>query len=175
MTVRILGIDPGSRFTGFGVVDVHADKFVPVDYGVIVLGDKPFHERLHHNFIDLLAVIDEFKPTQFAIEQVFVAKNPSSALKLGHARGAAILAATNRSLEPAEYSALQIKKAVVGQGRADKSQMQKMVTILLGLSETPSSDAADALAVSLCHAQSLQGQKHQLGATFRHKRRKTLR
>jgi len=180
--IRVLGIDPGSRFTGFGVVDCFKDHFVAVDFGVLTLGKLSFAQRLHTIYIDIQAVLDEFKPQHCAIEQVFVAKNPMSALKLGHARGAAMVAATSRGLEPAEYSALQIKKAVVGQGRADKQQVQTMVTRLLNLDETPPSDAADALAVCLCHGQSIRTAQHMtpvedgqhnripVGARFRHKR-----
>jgi len=153
--VRILGVDPGSRFTGFGVVDYKAGQFIVIDYGVIKIKPVGFPERLQQIFEDLGEVIAFQKPTTMAIEQVFVAKNPSSALKLGHARGAAMLAGSCAGLFASEYSALQIKKAIVGTGRADKPQMQKMIMLLLGLTELPQNDAADALSVALCHGQSL--------------------
>ena len=152
----ILGIDPGSRVTGYGVVARRDGKLHYVGSGCIRLQDDELATRLAHIFRGVREIIAQFKPTQFAIEQVFMAQNPDSALKLGHARGAAIIAATESGLAVAEYSARQIKQAVVGKGNAEKSQVQHMVTHLLGLSGRPQADAADALAVALCHAHTEQ-------------------
>lgn len=160
--MRILGVDPGSRFTGFGVIDDKQSGFHVVDYGVIRVKPLAFPYRLQQIFEELSEIIQTQKPDSFAIEQVFVAKNPGSALKLGHARGAAMLAGAVAGLYADEYSALQIKKAVVGQGRADKSQMQAMIKRLLNLPELPTSDAADALSVALCHGQSLRYERRQI-------------
>ena len=161
---RILGIDPGSRNTGFAIIDCDHQSFKAIDHGVIQVGNKPFADRLYNIFIDVQAIIQEFKPTVAAIEEVFVAKNASSALKLGHARGAAMVAMRSQGLEPAEYTALQIKKAVVGKGRADKSQVQLMVRILLNIEQALQADAADALAIALCHGQVSQINKRYFGA-----------
>jgi len=155
MTI-ILGIDPGSRFTGYGVIKQQGRSFEYLGSGCIKAlsqGDD-LASRLQTIFSGVSEIIRQFKPDQFAIEQVFMAKNPDSALKLGQARGAAIVAATNSDLTIAEYSARQIKQAVVGTGAADKSQVQHMVKAILKLPSTPQADAADALAVALCHAHS---------------------
>nr|WP_136252067.1 crossover junction endodeoxyribonuclease RuvC [Ningiella ruwaisensis] len=147
----ILGIDPGSRVTGYGIIKVVANKAVYVASGCIRVQDDDLPKRLHNVFTGVSEIIRQFQPEQFAIEQVFMAKNADSALKLGQARGAAIVAATNKGLSVAEYSARQIKQSVVGIGAADKTQVQHMVTYLLKLTKTPQADAADALAVALCH------------------------
>lgn len=147
----ILGIDPGSRITGYGIVRVVANKAEYLGSGCIRVQDENLASRLHNVFTGVSEIIRQFKPTEFAIEQVFMAKNADSALKLGQARGAAIVAATNQSLPVFEYSARQIKQSVVGTGSADKQQVQHMVTYLLKLAKTPQADAADALAVALCH------------------------
>ena len=147
----ILGIDPGSRVTGYGLVRRHQGKLYYVASGCIRLTDKPLAPRLDKIFIGVSELIEQFKPDCLAIEQVFLARNPDSALKLGHARGAAMIAATQASLSVSEYSARQIKQAVVGTGGADKTQVQHMVTQLLSLSKVPGADAADALAIAICH------------------------
>ncbi|WP_395341821.1 crossover junction endodeoxyribonuclease RuvC [Ningiella sp. W23] len=147
----ILGIDPGSRITGYGLIKVVANKAEYLASGCIRVQDESLSARLHNVFTGVSEIIRQFSPTEFAIEQVFMAKNADSALKLGQARGAAIVAATNKSLPVAEYSARQIKQSVVGIGAADKTQVQHMVTYLLKLTKTPQADAADALAVALCH------------------------
>lgn len=152
----ILGIDPGSRITGYGLIARKQGKLVYVGSGCIRLGDQALPERLAKVFTSVGEIIRQYQPAQFAIEQVFMAKNPDSALKLGQARGAAIVAATQAELPVAEYSARQIKQAVVGKGGADKSQVQHMVKHLLSLPGTPQADAADALAVALCHAHTEQ-------------------
>ncbi len=148
----ILGIDPGSRITGYGVIKQVGGKISYLGSGCIRLGDDPLPNRLNQIFDGVSQIIQQYKPDMFAIEQVFLAHNPDSALKLGQARGAAIVAATQNELSVAEYSARQIKQAVVGKGAADKNQVQHMVTYLLSLPAKPQADAADALAVALCHS-----------------------
>ncbi|GGB31365.1 crossover junction endodeoxyribonuclease RuvC [Oceanisphaera marina] len=152
----ILGIDPGSRITGYGVVSQTGNKMTYLGSGCIRMTDADLAPRLKKIYDGVSEIILQFQPDLFAIEQVFMAKNPDSALKLGQARGAAIVAAANAGLEVAEYSARQIKQAVVGQGGADKSQVQHMVVKLLNLPGTPQADAADALAVALCHGHTRQ-------------------
>lgn len=148
---RIIGIDPGSTITGYAVIDGGAKPVVhTVD--CIRLPRADFPTRLGMIFERLSVVIADYTPDEMAIENVFVSKNASSALKLGQARGAAICAGAARGLSVAEYTPTQIKQAVVGRGHADKTQIQHMVTLLLGLQQTPQSDAADAAAVALCHA-----------------------
>ncbi|MFC3034046.1 crossover junction endodeoxyribonuclease RuvC [Pseudoalteromonas fenneropenaei] len=152
----ILGIDPGSRFTGYGVIAHQGSRFQYLGSGCIKVGDHDFPIRLKMIFQGISQLIEQFSPTSFAIEQVFMAHNPDSALKLGQARGAAIVAATLQELPVCEYSARQIKQAVVGTGAAKKEQVQHMVKQLLKLPGTPQADAADALAVAICHAHSEQ-------------------
>ena len=147
----ILGIDPGSRITGYGVIKKAGQKSEYIASGCIRVQGDELASRLKQIFDGVSEIIHQFQPTDFAIEQVFMAKNPDSALKLGQARGAAIVAATAFDLPVAEYSARQIKQSVVGKGNADKSQVQHMVTYLLELAARPQADAADALAVALCH------------------------
>ena len=152
----ILGIDPGSRITGYGVIKQQGRTFSYLGSGcikAIAAGDN-LADRLQTIFAGVSELIVQFQPDMFAIEQVFMAKNPDSALKLGQARGAAIVAATNAGLSVAEYSARQIKQSVVGTGAADKSQVQHMVKTILKLPGTPQADAADALAVAICHGHS---------------------
>jgi crossover junction endodeoxyribonuclease RuvC len=149
--MRIIGIDPGSRFTGFGIIDIKGDQSVPVHFGVIKAGTGDFPERLGIIFNGIRELIEEYRPDESAVETVFVSKNASSAIKLGQARGAAVCAIINGGVKVAEYSPRSVKQAIVGRGSADKTQVQHMVRILLGLPETPPEDAADALAVALCH------------------------
>ena len=149
--MRILGIDPGSRFTGFGIIEVNGDRVTPVHQGVIKAGTGEFPQRLGIIFSGIKDLIEEYAPDEMAIETVFVSKNAGSALKLGQARGAAVCAAISLGLPVAEYSPRSVKQAVVGRGSADKVQVQHMITVLLRLKERPSEDAADALAVALCH------------------------
>lgn len=148
----ILGVDPGSRTTGYGIIRAEGRTIEYIDSGCIRVGEKPMAERLQTIFHSLAVLIGEYRPEEFAIEQVFMARNPDSALKLGQARGAAIVSAANSGLPVHEYSARQVKQAVVGNGGADKSQVQHMVQALLGLDRKPQADAADALAIALCHA-----------------------
>jgi crossover junction endodeoxyribonuclease RuvC len=152
ITTRILAIDPGSRVTGFGIVDVTNGKTVYVNSGCIRLPDEALSVRLKHIFNHVSVLLEEYKPDEFVIEEVFLAKNANSALKLGQARGAAIVAASLRELVVHEYAARRVKQSVVGNGNADKVQVQMMVQLLLNLSSRPQADAADALAIALCHA-----------------------
>jgi len=153
----ILGIDPGSRKTGFGIINVVGNKTEYVTSGVVRMGDdKLLPERLKIIFDALTQIITEYCPQEMAIEQVFMAKNAASALKLGQARGAAIVAAVAQNIPVSEYEARKVKQSVVGNGAADKIQVQQMVKTLLRLPAAPQEDAADALAVALCHANSQQ-------------------
>lgn len=156
-SVRILGIDPGLRITGFGVLDKVGQKLVYVASGCIKTPDGELPLRLKSILDSLREVIAQHQPDQVAVEIVFVNVNPQSTLMLGQARGAAICAAVLSELPVAEYTALQVKQAVVGNGHAKKEQVQDMVQRLLGLSGTPSPDAADALACAICHAHGGQG------------------
>lgn len=151
MTV-IIGIDPGSRITGYGVVRALRQRTEYLTCGCIRLDtDGSFDERLVQLYDELSAIIAEYGPAEAAIEKVFMNRNVDSALKLGHARGVAMVAARRAGVAVSEYSATQIKQSVVGRGHADKAQVQHMVKFLLGLSQAPSADAADALAAALCH------------------------
>lgn len=150
--VRILGVDPGLRLTGFGIVDRAGQKVVYVTSGVIRTPAGELPERLKAILENLNEVIATHRPEQVAVEKVFVNVNPASTLLLGQARGAAICAAVSCGLPVSEYTALQVKQAVVGQGHAAKEQVQAMVRRLLGLPGEPSADAADALACAICHA-----------------------
>lgn len=154
---RILGIDPGSRKTGFGIVDIIGGKTLYVTSGVIRMKETDaLALRLKVIFDSLTQIIAEYQPEEMAIEQVFMAKNAASALKLGQARGAAIVAAATLNIEVAEYEARKVKQSVVGNGAADKLQVQHMVKTLLKLPAAPQEDAADALAVALCHVNTRQ-------------------
>lgn len=149
---RILGIDPGSRFTGYGIIELNAGKTIWINSGFIRVQADSLAEKLCIIAESLNILLDEFQPDEMAIEKVFVSKNVDSALKLGQARGAAISTVALRKIAVSEYTPTQIKKAVVGKGNAAKTQVQHMVVNLLGLSSAPQEDAADALAVALCHA-----------------------
>ena len=149
--MRILGIDPGSRKTGYGIIDIQGDRCTVAGHGVIKAGDGEFAERLGIIFNGIRDVAEQFSPDSAAVETVFVAHNASSAIKLGQARGAAVCAVIAQDIEVAEYSPRSVKQAIVGRGAADKHQVQHMIKVLLGLSEMPQEDAADALAVALCH------------------------
>jgi crossover junction endodeoxyribonuclease RuvC len=167
----ILGIDPGSRRTGYGVINAYGSKLEYVAHGCILLPGTELPERLKLIFDGISLIIQQHCPQMVAVEQVFMAKNPGSALKLGQARGAAITAAVNLNLPVAEYSARQIKQAVVGSGAAQKEQVQHMVRALLGLNQNPQEDAADALATAICHAHSQQSLIKMSGATAIRRRR----
>jgi len=154
--MRILGIDPGSRFTGFGIIEVNGDQAIAVQHGVIRAGTGEFPERLGIIFTGIRDLINEHQPGEVAIETVFMSRNAGTALKLGQARGAAICAAISLGLPVSEYAPRSIKQAIVGRGGADKVQVQHMVTVLLQLKEKLQEDAADALAVALCHQHTQQ-------------------
>jgi crossover junction endodeoxyribonuclease RuvC len=156
-TLRILGIDPGLRVTGFGVIEQTGQHLAYITSGCIRSGEGELPQRLKVLFAGLQEVIAATRPHCAAIEQVFVNVNPQSTLLLGQARGAAICAAVAGALPVAEYTALQVKQAVVGAGKARKEQVQAMVRRLLKLSGDPSPDAADALACAICHAHGGQG------------------
>lgn len=154
---RILGIDPGSRITGYGVVDADRGGLQFIACGVIRTSSKlPLAHRLNEIFDGINEVIQLHDPVIAAVEDVFMSTNPKSALKLGHARGAAVVAAMQNGLAVFDYTPRRVKQAVAGYGQARKEQVQHMVRVLLHLSGTPSNDAADGLAVAICHANQLQ-------------------
>ncbi|MEN8712086.1 MAG: crossover junction endodeoxyribonuclease RuvC [Arenicellales bacterium] len=154
--MRVLGIDPGSRITGFGIIEIENGKLRYVTSGCIKMQDKDLPARLKTIFEGVSEVIHNTSPAFMAIEKVFVSNNARSALILGQARGAAISAGVNRGLPVGEYTALQIKKSVVGFGQADKAQVQHMVRSILALDGVPQEDAADALACAICHSHTLE-------------------
>ena len=151
--VRILGIDPGTHVCGYGVIDVEGTSVKVVDYGVVRSASKSRAERLRAIHERLLEVIERFEPQAVAVEEAFYGSNPRTAIRMGEGRGIALLAASQRGLEPFEYSPAMVKRAVVGSGNASKSQVQYMVRDILGLDEVPKpDDAADALAIAICHS-----------------------
>ncbi|MBN1684769.1 MAG: crossover junction endodeoxyribonuclease RuvC [Gammaproteobacteria bacterium] len=147
----ILGIDPGSHITGYGVILFEKNNSVYITSGHITIPSLSIDQRLSKIFEGIREIVDKYRPDEVAIEQVFVHQNPNSALKLGQARGVAIIAAAENA-SVFEYSAKQIKQAVVGYGSADKNQVQQMTKILLKLDKLPQADEADALAAAICHA-----------------------
>ena len=157
MTI-ILGIDPGSRTTGYGLVRIEQGKQTYLDSGCVRIvkanENLPLADRLRIVFDSISNLIADYHPDEVAIEKVFLSKNADSALKLGQARGVAIVAAAVHALDVAEYSALEVKKSVVGTGKATKEQVQHMVRILLALDKELPMDASDALGIALCHAHS---------------------
>lgn len=148
----ILGIDPGSRITGYGVIRQQGRHLQYLGSGCIRMQSKDIPNRLKQIYAGVSELITQFHPDEFCIEQVFMSKNADSALKLGHARGSAIVAAANQDLPVFEYAARLIKQTVTGNGNAEKVQVQKMVMDILKLESKPQIDASDALAVSICHA-----------------------
>ncbi len=148
----VLGIDPGSRVTGYGVIRDTGRSCEYVASGCIRTGSGALPERLQAVYRGVSEIIRSYGPVTMGIEQVFMARNPDSALKLGQARGAAIVAAAEQALTVAEYTATQVKQAIAGGGGADKQQVRMMVMHLLGLVQKPQLDASDALAIALCHA-----------------------
>lgn len=152
----ILGLDPGTAVTGWGVIEHFGDKSRLVGHGTIVTSAKdPTHKRLSIIFQGILDVIDEYQPHEAAVEELFGGVNIKTALAVGQARGVIVLACAERGIVPHDYTPLRIKQAVVGYGRASKVQVQQMVKVLLGLSKVPKPDhAADALGVAICHAHS---------------------
>lgn len=167
----ILGIDPGSRITGYGLIDVLGNRMEFVDCGCIKTDSTVFHARLSQIFDGLCEVIERHVPQQAAVEQVFMGRNAASALKLGQARGVAILACLQHQLPLDEYSARQVKLAIAGRGAAEKQQVQHMVRALLGLQRPVAEDAADALAVAICHANTQAGLIRMAGARAFSRRR----
>lgn len=153
---RILGIDPGSRLTGFGILDFNGDTPSYVTSGTIKSLDGGFADRLRQIFESVSGIVAEFEPDIVAIESVFMHKNAGSALKLGHARSAALCATFEYDVEVFEYAPREIKLAVVGTGSASKEQVQHMVVSILKLDGTPAADASDALAAALCHGNQRQ-------------------
>jgi crossover junction endodeoxyribonuclease RuvC len=168
--MRILGIDPGLRITGYGLLDKQGQQLSYIASGCIKTPDGELPERLKEILESLGAVIAWHQPQQVAVEKVFVNVNPQSTLMLGQARGAAICAAVLANLPVAEYTALQVKQAVVGNGHADKKQVQQMVQRLLKLSGIPGPDASDALACAICHAHGGQGMGNLTTAGYRMKK-----
>ena len=152
MSIRILGIDPGSRQTGYGIIDSDKNNSVHVDSGCIYVKGDSFTDRLGYIFQQVSGIITEYQPVELSIEQVFVNKNVDSALKLAQARAAAICAAVNAGLKVSEYTPKAIKSAVVGTGNASKEQVQHMMSMLLKLEKGLQADQADALGIALCHA-----------------------
>ena len=152
----ILGIDPGSIKTGFGIIDARGSRTTYVASGLIRLPAVSLPEKLKIIYRSISEIIAEHRPDEMAVEEVFFARDPRAALKLGQARGAAIVAGVEADLPVSEYSAKTVKQSVVGTGGATKDQVSHMVVRLLKLDAAPQEDAADALAVALCHAQSLQ-------------------
>ncbi len=150
--MRILGIDPGSRLTGYGVIEGSPNGYKYIASGSIRIKADYFPDRLKQIFDGILEIVDNYQPDQMAIEQVFMHRNADSALKLGQARGAAICAVQTRGMPVFEYAARQVKQAVVGKGAADKLQVQHMVKILLNIQGKLSLDASDALGIGICHA-----------------------
>lgn len=153
----ILGIDPGIAITGYGVIECKGNSFKAIDYGIInTEANTPFPERLKILYNEMIKIINKYDPEDFAIEELFFNKNVKTAIKVGQARGVEILAGVNSNLSIYEYTPLQVKQGVVGYGRADKKQVQDMVKLLLSLKQIPKpDDAADALAIAICHGQSL--------------------
>jgi crossover junction endodeoxyribonuclease RuvC len=151
--VRILGLDPGSRRTGYGVIECGGSRSMPLANGCIAAGTGTLSNRLRCIFEGVEALIERYRPDEIAIERVFVNRNIDSALKLGHARGAALCAVPDR-VPVFEYAPRAIKLAIVGFGGAEKEQVAHMIRALLGVEGRLSSDASDALAVALCHAHS---------------------
>ncbi|MBI4482853.1 MAG: crossover junction endodeoxyribonuclease RuvC [Acidobacteria bacterium] len=148
----ILGIDPGSQRTGYGCLECQGSTTTSLGYGVIRSTGVSFEKRLLKIYTEVRALIEQYRPDAVALENLFHAVNAHSALKLGHARGVIMLAAAEAGLEVFEYTPLEIKSALVGYGRAEKSQVQRMVQIYLKLPEQPEpDDASDALAVGICH------------------------
>jgi crossover junction endodeoxyribonuclease RuvC len=156
--MRILGVDPGSRLTGFGCIDLIGNQLRHVAHGTLKLASTsgkatvPLEERLLLLYEGLTAVIEKHRPQIMVVEKVFFAKNALSALKLGQARGAIVLTGRMHGLSIVEYSPNEVKQAVVGQGHADKNQVAKMVQLLIGKREFETSDASDGLALAICHA-----------------------
>jgi crossover junction endodeoxyribonuclease RuvC len=154
--MRVIGVDPGTAITGWGVVEGDGDNLTAIGYGVITTpAGMPLAQRLQVIYRELTAIIQQWQPETAGLEELFFSKNAKTALAVGHGRGAAMLALANANLSISEYKPLEVKQALTGHGGADKQQMQQMVRLLLSLDELPRpDDAADALAVAICHLHS---------------------
>ena len=171
--IRILGIDPGSRFTGFGIIEMQGNRLQCLSTGCVRISGQDLASKLRIIFEGITELVEEHQPDEVAIENIFIYRNADSALKLGQARGAAISAVSVQGIPVHEYTPSEIKKAVVGKGNASKEQVQHMIRALLSLNKSPQSDAADALAVALCHGH-LRNQPVQLNRHRRTGRWKSL-
>ena len=148
----VLGVDPGSHVTGYGLVEKKNNQLICIDSGQVTSSAKiPFYDRIHKIFKAMAEIMERYRPGEMSIEDVFYAKNIQSSLKLGHARGAVLIAAVQCGVRIFEYTPLEIKKSVVGYGRATKEQVNSMVKIILNLKTTPKLDTSDALAAAICH------------------------
>jgi len=148
----VLGVDPGSRVTGYGLVEKKTSRLTCIHSGQVASSAKiPFYDRIHKIFKAMVEIMELYRPGEMSIEDVFYAKNIQSSLKLGHARGAVLIAAVQCGVRIFEYTPLEIKKSVVGYGRATKEQVNSMVKIILNLKTTPKLDTSDALAAAICH------------------------
>ena len=153
MTQTVLGLDPGTRRFGWGVVERHGTRLVHVAHGVVVLGDGPLPNRLAALEEALDEVAREHRPQQASVETIFFHKDAQAAAKLGHARGVALLVCARASVEVFEYAPARVKRTVAAHGRADKAQVAQMIRVILSLPSAPASDAADALALAVTHLQ----------------------
>ena len=148
----VLGVDPGSLVTGYGFVEKRNNQLTCIHSGTISSSrDIPFYERIHNIFQSMVEIMNHYRPQEMAIEDVFFAKNVKSSLKIGHARGAALVAAVEHGVKIFEYTPLEIKKSVVGYGRATKEQVRAMAQVILNLKNKPGLDTSDALAAAICH------------------------
>jgi len=148
----VLGVDPGSRVTGYGLVEKENNQMTCIHAGTISSPAKlPFYERIHKIFQSMVEIMNHYRPQEMAIEDIFFAKNVKSSLKLGHARGAVLIAAVQCGIKIFDYTPLEIKKSAVGYGRATKEQVRSMVQIILNLKDKPNLDTSDALATAICH------------------------
>ncbi len=160
--MRILGIDPGTQITGYGILEKRNNHIIHIDNGGIFPPKKaPFYKKISHIHEKISEIIQKYAPDMVALEDIFVAKNAMSSLKLGHARGAIMVATHQFQLPLYEYTPTQVKQALTGYGRATKEQIQKMVQALLKLPETAFTDASDALAIAICHLHSYRMKKIQ--------------
>ena len=171
MTI-ILGIEPGSRITGYGIIRAEKHHLEYIDSGCIRTGEGALSAKLLHIYDGICALMDQYTPQEVAIEEVFMHQNARSALKLGHARGVAMVAAASHRIHVNEYSARAIKQAVVGYGAAEKDQVKHMVVQMLSLNSPPQSDASDALAIAICHSHMRHGLMGALKGQIRRGRRR---
>jgi crossover junction endodeoxyribonuclease RuvC len=160
-TITIMGVDPGTATTGYGIIKKDGQKHTIIKYGcVLTPANTPLHDRLEMIFDELSEIITEYRPEHIAVEELFFAANSKTAIAVGQARGVILLAGKKNGLSVFEYTPLEVKMALTGYGRADKNQVQQMVKTLLGLKEIPKpDDAADALAIAICHANTFRDEK----------------